>query len=214
MSFRTIKPTKSNLINMQKKFSFTVRGENFLEFKQEQLIAQIKEFWTEYNLQRKKFLDLFTGVMIKLNETYKEMGKNAFILISNLSKLQFKPSIQIRYTKKIGNLIPIINYGLTIEKKLPPYSFENTSHYLDDLYVNLKEFFENLIKLAELEDLMLKHALSFKKINRRINGLKNLIIPSLSLEIKNIKSILEEIERENFVRLKKIKGLINKKTII
>lgn len=77
----------------------------------------------------------------------------------------------------------------------------------------LEDFFNNLIKLAEIEDLMLKYALSFKKVNRRINGLKNIIIPNLSIEIKKIKMILEEIDRENFVRLKKIKNMLNKKNI-
>ena len=49
-----------------------------------------------------------------------------------------------------------------------------------------------------------------KKINRRIRGLKNVIIPELQLEIKKIKEILEENERENYVRLKNTKDLITK----
>jgi len=57
---------------------------------------------------------------------------------------------------------------------------------------------------------LLKVALSFKKINRRINGLKNVIITRLGSNIKQIKEILEEIERENYVRLKKTKDLIIK----
>jgi len=73
---------------------------------------------------------------------------------------------------------------------------------------NLKDFFQNIFRFSEREDLMLKHALNFKKINRRINGLKNVIIPRLRSNIKQIKAILEEVDRESFVRLKKIKDLI------
>jgi len=58
----------------------------------------------------------------------------------------------------------------------------------------------------------LKHALNFKKINRRINGLKNVIIPRLKLNVKHIKTILEEVDRESFVRLKKIKDIIIKES--
>ena len=72
----------------------------------------------------------------------------------------------------------------------------------------LKDLFQNIFRFSEREDLMLKHALNFRKINRRINGLKNVIIPRLKLNVKQIKAILEEIERENFVRLKKIKDII------
>ena len=69
------------------------------------------------------------------------------------------------------------------------------------------------IILAENEDVMLKLAFDFKKINRRINGLKNLIIPQLQIQIKKIKDKLEEYEREQFVRLKSTKNVIKKKSV-
>ncbi|MFX0138413.1 MAG: V-type ATP synthase subunit D, partial [Candidatus Hodarchaeota archaeon] len=62
--------------------------------------------------------------------------------------------------------------------------------------------------------LILKVAINFKKINRRINGLKNVIIPNLESTIKQIKEILEEIERENYIRLKKTKDFIIKRETI
>ena len=64
------------------------------------------------------------------------------------------------------------------------------------------------MKTAELEDIMLKFAFNFKKIDRRINALKNIIIPNLQSDIKTIKDILEEIEREEYVRLKITKNKI------
>lgn len=119
MSFKEIKPTKTNLMSLQKKLNFVLKGKSFLEFKQEQLTFQIRKFWNDYQLQRKKFLNLFVEIMLKLNKTYKEMGKNSFIMISNLSKLQFKPSIEVSYTKRIGNIISVIDYELKSEKSFP-----------------------------------------------------------------------------------------------
>jgi vacuolar-type H+-ATPase subunit D/Vma8 len=118
--------------------------------------------------------------------------------------------INVKYLKKIGSLIPVIKYELVKEELLPAYSFENSSHYLDDLIIVLEKFFEQLIIFARLEDIMLKISLSYKKINRRIRGLKNVIIPELMLDIKKIKEILEENDRENYVRLKNTKDLITK----
>jgi len=189
---------------------FALKGENFLEFKLEQVIFQIKKYWDKYTAQHRIFLILFKELMIKLNQTYKEMGKKNFIMISKLSKIQFKTSVNVKYLKKIGIVVPKIDYELIRQEKLPAYSFENTSHYLDDLTIVLIKFFEQLVILSEYEDIMLKLSLSFRKINRRIKGLKNIIIPDLFQEIKKIKSILEEIERESYVRLKTIKNLINK----
>jgi len=173
-------------------------------------MVEIKENWDNYIKNREIFIDLYKETMIKLHQTYKEMGKRDFNLISKLSKLQYKPTIDVKYFKKIGSLIPVIEYELIKEELLPAYSFENSSNYLDDLIIVLEKFFEQLIIFAKLEDIMLKISLSYKKINRRIRGLKNVIIPELQFEIKKIKEILEENERENYVRLKNTKDLITK----
>lgn len=195
---------------LKKKLTFAVKGENFLKFKLEQIIYEIKENWDKYIKNRDIFIDLYKETMIKLNQTYKEMGKRDFILISSLSKIQFQPKINIKYTKKIGSLIPLIEYELIREELLPAYSFENTSHYLDDLITVLIKFFNQIIVFAMLEDIMLNISYSYRKINRRIKGLKNIIIPELQFDIKKIKEILEENERENYVRLKNTKDLITK----
>jgi V/A-type H+-transporting ATPase subunit D len=188
--------------------NFAVKGEHFLEFKREQLIAQIKDFWSEYLQSKNKFIYLYRQALYKLYKSYKEMGKIQLNLISNLSKIQHTPIINVRYKKKIGLIVPEIIYELKRERELPAYSFENTSHYCDELITILRVLFEVMLQHAEREDLLLKVALSFKKINRRINGLKNLVIPNLESDIKQIKDILEETEREGFVRLKKVKNLI------
>lgn len=195
---------------LKKKLTFAVKGENFLKFKLEQLIYEIKENWDKYIKNREIFIDLYKETMIKLNQTYKEMGKRNFILISSLSKIQFQPKINIKYTKKIGSLIPLIEYELIREELLPAYSFENTSHYLDDLITVSIKFFNQIMVFAMLEDVLLNISYSYRKINRRIRGLKNIIIPELQLDIKKIKEILEENERENYVRLKNTKDLITK----
>jgi len=211
ISFREIKPSKTNLINLQKRLNFAVKGENFLEFRREQLIFQLRKLWKEYVITRKEFLSLFKESLKLLYFTYEEMGKNELLLISKLSRIQYKPEVEIQHLKQAGIMIPKIKYKLIQEEKLPAYTFENTSHYLDDLINVLKMCFEQLIQFSEIEDLILKHATNFKKINRRINGLKNMIIPRLKVNIKQIKEILEEIERENYIRLKKTKDLIIKK---
>jgi len=140
--------------------------------------------------------------------TTEEMGKNELFLINKLSRIQYKPKIEIIHMKKAGITYPQIRYELIQEEKLPAYTFENTSHYLDELISVLKSYFNAIIQFAEIEDLILKYSIHFKKINRRINGLRNVIIPSLRSNIKLIKDILEEVERENYIRLKKTKDII------
>ena len=199
------------MLNLQKRLNFASKGASFLELRREQLILQIRHIWKDYVELRKDFLSLFKTSLKILNSTYEEMGKNELYLISNLSRIQYTPKIEIQYKKKVGITIPQIQYELVQEEKLPAYTFENTSHYLDDLIRTLKIFFNKIIQFSEIEDSLLKHAIQYKKINRRINGLKNMIIPKLKSDIKQIKEILEEIDRESYIRLKKTKDLIIKK---
>ena len=157
-----------------------------MEFRREQLIFQIKKIWKDYSNHRKVLLKLFKESFTLLIQTYEEMGKNEVNLTSKLSRIQYKPKISIQTTKKMGIIVSQVDYELHQEEKLPAYTFESTSHYLDDLLINLKEFFNEIIEFSEIEDLLLKVAISFKKINRRINGLKNVIIPRLESNIKQI----------------------------
>ena len=211
MSFRVIKPTKTNLMNLQKRLSFAIRGEKFLELKREQLIDQIKHHWNEYKKRRDTFYQSYRESLILLHQSYKEMGKRDLVLISKMSRIQYKPVVNIRQVKKLGMIISEIDFNLDTNNKLPAYSFENSSHFLDVLILKGREFFDALIKFAEQEDILVSYASNFKRINRRINGLKNNIIPSLTLDIKLIREMIEEIDRESFVRLKKTKDLIKKK---
>ncbi|MBY9002804.1 MAG: V-type ATP synthase subunit D [Candidatus Lokiarchaeota archaeon] len=211
MSFRAIKPTKTNLMNLQKKLNFAIKGAKFLELKREQLMDQIKNHWKNYIRSRDIYYQLYRESLIKLHESYKEMGKRDLVLISEMSRIQYKPVVNIRQVKKLGMTTSEIKFNLDTTQKLPAYSFENSSHFLDSLVLKRREFFDALIIFAEQEDILINYALNLKKINRRINGLKNNIIPSFTLDIKLIRGMIEEIDRENFVRLKKTKDLIKKK---
>lgn len=197
-------------MSLKKRLTFAVKGESFLEFRREQLIFQINELWNNYNTLRKEFLALFNQSLKFLNQTYEEMGKNKLKLISKLSRIQYKPRISLQNIKKMSILVSQVEYEILEEEKLPAYTFENTSHYLEDLIRTLKKLFDCICRFSEVEDLILNVSITFKRINRRIKGLKNIIIPKLRVDIKKIKEILEEAEREQYVRLKKTKDLIIK----
>ena len=198
-------------MEMQKTLTFVEKGEDFLEYKREQLIYEIKSLWTDYKEKRRRFFKIAKKAFIKLNQNYKEMNKKEVMMVSKTSKLQFEPILNLNFMKKVGIIVPQINYELRQEERLPSYSFGTTSHYLDELIDILKLFFEELILLAETEDVLLKFAFSFRKINRRIHALKDNRIPKLKSDIQKVEGILEELERESFVRLKKTKELIEKK---
>ena len=117
ISFREIKPTKTNLIDLQRKVDFAIRGERFLEYKREQIIFQIKKVWEEYKTNQNKLNNSYKKSFVKLNQAYKEMGKRDFILFSQMSKIQFSPKIDIKYKRKKIAIYGDVTLDITLKQK-------------------------------------------------------------------------------------------------
>ena len=61
-----------------------------------------------------------------------------------------------------------------------------------------------LIVIASLQSAFLTLDEAIKTTNRRVNALENVVVPKLENTIQYIKGELDELEREEFFRLKKI----------
>jgi len=83
-----------------------------------------------------------------------------------------------------------------------------TSSALDEASREFEKALESLIKLAELEEGARAIALELEKTKRRVNALEYVILPSLKSMVKFISMRLDEMERENFSRLKRIKAML------
>lgn len=62
-----------------------------------------------------------------------------------------------------------------------------------------------LIKLASLQTSFITMDEALKVTNRRVNALENVTIPRIEATLSYITSELDELEREDFTRLKKVK---------
>ena len=69
-------------------------------------------------------------------------------------------------------------------------------------FMRVKNF---IVTLAEVENSIYKLASAIKKTQKRANALENIIIPNYQNLSKQIVSVLEEKEREEFTRMKVIK---------
>lgn len=69
-----------------------------------------------------------------------------------------------------------------------------------------EQMLEQLLKCAPLERNLMIIGEEVKKVSRRINALEEYLIPKLREEMRAIASVLDEREREDIFRLKRIKG--------
>ena len=66
------------------------------------------------------------------------------------------------------------------------------------------ELVTKLVKLASLQTSFLTLDEALKVTNRRVNALENVVVPRLENTVKYISGELDELEREDFTRLKKV----------
>ena len=85
-----------------------------------------------------------------------------------------------------------------------PEDLRNTqSGHLTEAYEDLVE---NVIVAAEIETTMRRLIEEIEKVKRRLNALQYRVIPELKSTEAFIRQRLEEMERDNFMRLKRFKA--------
>jgi V/A-type H+-transporting ATPase subunit D len=88
------------------------------------------------------------------------------------------------------------------------YSLIDTNAYMDEAVEDFNKVMENLFHLAEIEGSIESLAVEIEKTKRRVNALEYIFLPRLKATQKYIEMRLQEREREDFFRRKKIKSIM------
>ena len=112
----------------------------------------------------------------------------------------------------MGVSVPMIEFSPLVRRATERgYSIYDSSAALDDAARCFEEALEKILRLAEVEEAVRHLASEVEKTKRRVNALKYIMIPRLKATRKYIEMRLEEMERENFTRLKKIKAVLERR---
>ncbi len=199
----TIKPTRMELLLARKKLKLAAKGHKLLKQKRDVLVLEFFQLLKEIRQLRK---DISGSLINAQNSLYNAQAIEGEINIERLALgLSSGASIEFASRSIVGVEVPVIK-NIEIEHQWHGY-FEQTVE-LDNAIKQYRDLFPDLIKLME-KQLMLKHlSEEIKKTKRRVNSLEYLTMPKLEGIKRMITFKLEELERENFSRLKKIKQII------
>ncbi len=105
--------------------------------------------------------------------------------------------------------VKIPQFKFQYQEKVPYYPFLR-SMKIDKIIKIYRGLILSLVELAEIQVSLKVLLQDLKKTKRRVNALDHIIIPKIESDIKLILQKLDEMERENFIKLKVLKDAAEK----
>ena len=205
MALRDIKPTRSELINIKRRIKLSERGYNILKMKRDGLILEFFKVLQQAKDSRGALTERYTHAMemIALAETVEgAIGvKAAAFSASDI------PAISLSSKNIMGVVVPEIEASSVRKGVLDRgYGMLGTSAVIDETAEAFEDLLEAVIEAAEIETTMKRLLDEIESTKRRVNALEFKVIPELTEARDFIKMRLDEMEREELFRLKKIKA--------
>ncbi len=205
MALRDIKPTRSELINLKKKIRLSERGYNILKMKRDGLILEFFKVLEDAKTSRGELQGKYqqASEMIALSNTM----EGTIRLKAAAFSVRETPEITLKPKNIMGVVVPEIT-STKVKKRLLErgYGLIGTTSVLDETATAYEDLMESIIRSAEIESTMKKLLDEIESTKRRVNALEFKVIPELTEARDFIKMRLDEMEREELFRLKKIKA--------
>ncbi len=205
MALRDIKPTRSELINLKRKIQLSERGYKILKMKRDGLILEFFKVLAEAKDTRGGLLTKYqraVEMMAVANTVEGAIGVKAAAL-----SVKEVPEITLKSKNIMGVIVPQIESS-KVKKSLVDrgYGVLGTSTVIDETASAFEDLVESIIESAEIETTMKRLLDEIEKTKRRVNALEYKVIPELTAARDFIKMRLDEMEREELFRMKKIKA--------
>lgn len=202
-------PTKIELIRLKRSLAVSKAVHKILEDKREVLLKRLDEMIERAKKAREAASRPLFDAYRSLYDAYMRMGP--LRLESTALNTPSRLEVDVKVMKVIDIEVPVLKLrekesGLT-------YGFADTSSALDRAAKEMRDALPLLCRAAEAECSVFRVAKELEKTQRLINTLEYVIIPSYEDSIKFISSRLEETSREEFVRLKHFKKMLERRRV-
>jgi V/A-type H+-transporting ATPase subunit D len=200
-----IKPTRSELLELKKRIALSQSGHKLLKMKRDGIIMEFFEIMDKAKNARAELLKCYADATQKIAIARAVEGNMS--VTSAAFALKEQPEINLESKNVMGVVVPKIESS-GIQKPLQErgYGVIGTTSRIDEAAEAYEKLVEQIIISAEIESAMKKLLEDIEKTKRRVNALEFKVIPELKEAEQFIKLRLEEMERENTFRLKKIKA--------
>jgi V/A-type H+-transporting ATPase subunit D len=206
-----IKPTRSELIKLQRKIKLSNTGYKILKKKRDGLVMKLFDMVEEAKEAQETLEESYEVAKKLLGMTLAFEGEITVASCALIKK--GTPEFFLEGQNIMGVQVPkISDLSVKTEIKERGYSILSTSSKIDETVEEYEKVLEYVAKAVEAESTLKKVLNEIEVTKRRVNALDTKIIPKLESQKKFIVFRLEELERENTFRLKMIKDKKSKKS--
>lgn len=199
----SIKPTRSELMKLKNRIKLATSGYNLLKKKRDGLILEFFEILKRAKSVRQGLTEEYTKALQTVNIARTVDGDMQ--ILSLALAVKDAPDITVQSRNIMGVVVPKIDYTVTDTGFDKGYGSIASSALIDEATASFEKVVRKVIEAAEVETGIKKLLNEIEKTKRRVNALEFEIIPKLELQRKFIQMRLDEMERENIFRMKRIK---------
>lgn len=199
-----VKPTRSNLFEIEDRIELSKRGHGLLEMKRDGLILEFQ-----------KILDKAKGARSQLTEEYVDAQRKLNVARAVEGDIELKSTAYAaqkwpRFFMKMKNVMGLRVPEMEAEDVSKPlmergYGVMGTSSKIDEAVTAYENLMNSIIEAAEINAAVNRLLEEIEKTKRRVNALEYNVIPELEGARDYIDFRLEEMERETIFRIKRAK---------
>jgi len=204
MSFgQNVSATKIELLKFKKSSQVATMVQKILDDKRKVLLRNIEEMIEKASKTRGGIWEPLQDIYKSVNEAYLSLGTGTVDSVAESTPAVMQVDVHVR--RVVDVKIPALTVTEKDTKSMP-YGFADTNSSIDRAAKQIKELLPQICKAAEYENSIFSLAKALEKTQKLLNALENVIIPQYQHNIRFIAQALEEKEREEFAKLKKVKA--------
>ncbi len=206
-----VRPTRLELIRLSRREQIARKGRDILQEKLDALVIEHARLTKELETMAVLIQDQLQGAYDALTLAGFITG---WVRLEELAAACKKiPEPVVTASQVMGVKVPEISMPDIAGNFMTQrgYSMAGTSGQVDEAALRYESVLESLIRYASLEGRADRILLEMNRTRRRVNALEHLVIPRLVRTMRYIEFRLEEREREDLFRRKRMKQNMERK---
>lgn len=200
-----VQPTRMELIKLRRRIVMAKKGHALLKMKRDGLIMEFRTILEDAKRVIEEMVHRYREAQEKLALA---MAADGVIAVKSIAlSVEKEPSFTLKRKNIMGVVVPVIKREV-VRKSVAErnYGIIGTTARIDEAVDAYEALIDAILEVAEIETTLKRLIEEIERTKRRVNALEFRVIPEMEDAARYIMFKLEEMDRENIIRLKKIKS--------